>query len=391
MISVQEARQLILQNAVHAKPVLLHLAEANGCILSADVFARNDTPPFDQSAMDGYAFAFDSWDGKSELIIAGEIFAGSFSSDILESLEAIRIFTGAPLPIGADTVVMQEKVISSGKTITINDEGLVKGKNVRLCGSQTKKGETAMNAGRLLTPAGISFLASIGIDKVEVFSKPSIGIIVTGSELIGPGGVLTEGKIFESNSAGLVAALDQIKISAVPVVIVNDDKAAIEKAIGDQLQNDIIIITGGISVGDHDHVALALEACGVKKIFHNVKQKPGKPFYFGIIKDTMVFALPGNPAAVLTCFYEFIIPAISRFTKQEYFERRMIPLAEDQKKRPGYTYFLKGKMNGDSVAVLPDQESYKMNSFAMADCLIELEPEKELYKKGEMVSVHMII
>lgn len=391
MISVQEARQLIHQHSGHAKPALVSLAESNGCILATDVFALADTPPFDQSAMDGYAFAFDGWDGKTELTITGEIFAGGFSAETLKPLEAIRIFTGAPLPAGADTVVMQEKVIVSGNTITVKDEGLVKGKNVRPKASQTKKGEVTMGAGQLLTPAGISFLASIGIDKVEVFSKPTIGIIVTGSELIDPGSTLTEGKIFESNSAGLVAAFNQIKISTVSVIIVKDDKAAIEKAISDQMQNDIIIITGGISVGDHDHVAAALENCGAQKIFHNVKQKPGKPFYFGMIKETMVFALPGNPAAVLTCFYEFIVPAISSFTKLQYLERRMMPLAEDQKKRPGYTYFLKGKINGDTVSILPDQESYKMNSFAIADCLIELEAEKEWYKKGESVSVQMII
>lgn len=391
MISVQEARQLILQNSGHAKPASVSLAEANGCILSADVFALSDTPPFDQSAMDGYSFAFDSWDGKSELAIAGEIPAGKFSTDRLLPLEAIRIFTGARLPAGADTVVIQEKVIATGKTININDEGLVKGKNVRFRGSQTKKGELAMIAGQFISPAAISFLASMGIDKVNVFPKPTVSIIVTGNELTVPGVPLAEGKIYESNGAGLVAALNQLRISPVSIAIVDDEMAAIEKKIQKASKSDIIIMTGGIAVGDHDHVEKALENCGAQKIFHNVKQKPGKPFYFGMIKDTMVFALPGNPAAVLTCFYEFIVPVISRFTKQQYFEKRVMPLGEEQKKRPGYTYFLKGKTNDDTVSVLPDQESYKMNSFAIADCLIELEAEKEWYKKGEMVSINMII
>ncbi|MBL0272971.1 MAG: molybdopterin molybdotransferase MoeA [Chitinophagaceae bacterium] len=391
MISVQEAKQLILQNSANTNIAEVTLQEANGCRLAETIYAPSDTPPFDQSAMDGYAFSFDSWDRKSALIISGEVRAGSISPEIAQSGYAIRIFTGAPMPPGTDTVVIQEKIIVKDNTIIVTDEKLAKGSNVRLRGSQTKEGEAAMQAGHLITAAGISFLTGIGINTVKIFSKPTVSIIVTGTELVMPGEQTGEGKIVESNSPGLVAALRQIHISPAAVIKVDDDEAEIVKAIRNQLQQDIIILTGGISEGDYDFVASALQACGVKKIFHKVKQKPGKPFYFGSIKKTSVFALPGNPAAVLTCFYEYIVPAISHYTKLDYFKKLMLPLTGDYQKRKGLTYFLKGKTRDDAVSVLNNQESYKMNSFALADCLVELDEEKEFYKKGDRVSVNMIL
>lgn len=350
-----------------------------------------NTPPFDQAAMDGYAFDFDSWDRKSVLTVSGEVQAGNFSSATVKSFETVRIFTGAPLPTGTDTVVMQEKIIVVGKTICIQDNLLVKGSNVRREGSQTIKGELVMQKGQLLTPAAISFLASIGVDKLNVYSKPSVSIIVTGDELMPPGRILSNGQIYESNSFGLTAALNQINISPVSIDIVNDEEAEIIKTITSRLSTDILILTGGVSVGNYDLVPSSLKQCGVVQIFHKVKQKPGKPLYFGKINQTLVFALPGNPAAVLTCFYEYVLPAISRFTQKQYFRRLQMPLASDFRKKPGLTFFLKGKTKYHEVIILNNQESYMMNSFAMADCILELEEDKELYKKGDLVNVSMIV
>ena len=146
-----------------------------------------------------------------------------------------------------------------------------------------------------------------------------------------------------------------------------------------------------MSVGDYDLVPKSLANCGVNKIFHTVKQKPGKPFYFGTYQQTLIFALPGNPAAVMTCFYEYIAPAISRFTKKEYFKSLLLPLSTDFVKKSGLTYFLKGKTSNHEVTILNQQESYLLNSFAIADCLIELEEDKEFVNQGENVRVLMII
>ncbi len=390
MISVQEARQIISDHCHSKKTELRPLYNANGYTLAEPVYSPVNTPPFDQSAMDGYAFSFEKWDGKSDLYVTGEVQAGNYFTGNLGPNETIRIYTGACLPPDADTVVMQEKVTRTVNTITINDKELFKSCNVRLQGSQSKKGDIILFKGDCLTPAAISFLAGTGIDKVKVFSKPIISIIITGKELIKPGLPLTEGKVYESNSFGLTAALNQLGISPVSVEMTDDNEEEIITAITSQLQSDIIILTGGVSVGDYDFAGSALEKCGVKKIFHKVKQKPGKPLYFGIHNQTHVFALPGNPAAVLTCFYEYIVPVISSYTEKNYFKKLKLSLANDFTKKQGLTYFLKGTTNLNSVIVLNHQESYLMNSFALADCIVELEEDKVQFRKGDLVDINMI-
>ena len=391
MINVKEAKQLIDENCCSLKVKMVSLLEANGSILAEPIYAVMDTPPFHQSAMDGYAFSYENWDKKSNLTVIGEIQTGNYSNLEVLANQAVRIFTGAPIPPGTDTVVMQEKINRDGNTIEILDAFLVKGANVRPQGSQTKKGELALQERQLLSPVAISFLAGIGINKVNVFSKPTVSIIVTGKELAKAEDTITEGKIFESNSIGLIAALNQIGISPVSVEVVDDVEAEIEQAISNQLTSDILILTGGVSVGDYDLVPASLEKCGVQKIFHKIKQKPGKPFYFGRHNQTLIFALPGNPAAVMSCFYEYVAQAISNFTQKEYFKTMLLPLAEDFNKKAGLTFFLKGKIGERDVTVLNNQESYKLNSFAVADCLITFDEDKEVFQKGDLVNVRMIL
>jgi len=391
MIPIHEAKRLIIENFTTAKVTQLALSNASGFILAEPVFSPIDTPPFDQSAMDGYAFSFDEWDGKSDLLLSGEVQAGNYLVQNLKPNEAVRIFTGAAMPAGTDSVVIQENIIKNEEYISIKDDKLIKGSNVRLQASQTKKGDIALPEGHYLSAAAISFLAGLGVDSLKVYSNPAISIIVTGKELIKPGEAMSKGKIYESNSFGLIAALKQLDITPVSVEVVDDDEQKIMNSINNQLSSDIIILSGGVSVGDYDFVTSALEKCGVKKIFHKVKQKPGKPFYFGKHQQTLVFGLPGNPAAVLSCFYEYVAGAISSFTKKAYFKKVMLPLADDFTKKSGLTLFLKGKTTTNEVSILKDQESYKMNSFALADCIIELEEYKTHFHKGGMVKVQMIV
>ena len=391
MIQVSEAKELIIKNGITSRIEELPLLEALGCILARDVTAGIDTPPFHQSAMDGYAFSYENWDKKSNLSVVGEIQTGNYSSERLKANQAVRIFTGAPIPLGGDTVVMQEKVLVDNKAIKVLDENISEGGNVRPKGSQTKKGEIALKKGQLLTPVGISYLAGIGISKVSVFAKPRVSIIATGKELVQAGNEISEGKIFESNSIGLVAALHQLNIQPVSVELVDDVEEEIEQAISNQLQSDILILTGGVSVGDYDLVPASLEKCGVHKIFHKIKQKPGKPIYFGKYQQTLVFALPGNPAAVMSCFYEYVVLAISHFTQKKYYKTLDLPLTKDFSKKPGLTYFLKGKTGEADVSILDSQLSYLLNSFAVADCLVVLDEEKEHFKKGDLVPVSMIV
>lgn len=392
MISVSEARKKIIEHCPQAKASLIPLSKGGGFVLADDIYSPIDSPHFNQSAMDGYAFRFDDWDGKSDLKVIGEVQAGSSADIEFHPLEAIRIFTGAALPSGADTVVIQENVIREDERIKIVVNHLSKGSNVRLRGSQTKMREQVLESGHLITPATVSLLAGFGITHVLVYPNPTVSIITTGKELMKPGEQLSDGKIYESNSSGLKAALEQMNIHPVAIESVDDEEEKIIEAIQQQLRGvDMLILTGGVSVGDYDFVTTALEKCGVQKMFHKVKQKPGKPFYFGVHGTTLVFGLPGNPASVLTCFYDYVADAISKQTKKEYFKSIQMPLANEYSKKAGLTFFLKGKMNSDSVTILNDQESYKMNSFAMADCLVELEEEKEKYFEGDMVRVKLII
>lgn len=391
MIPVSEARRLIDENGKGGRGEVLRLIDALDRALCDDVVSPMDTPPFHQSAVDGYAFSFKDWDKKSGCEVAGEVQAGNVYSMDISPGQAIRIFTGAPVPAGLDTVVMQEKVEVQGNQIVIKDPLLVAGANVRLKGSQTKTGDVVLKKGHRLTPASISFLASLGITEVPVFAHPHIRIIVTGKELVAPGGPINEGQIFESNSFALKTALKAMGISPVSAEIVEDDEVLIMEAITRALDSDLVILTGGASVGLYDLVPSSLAKCGVKQIFHKVKQKPGKPFYFGTFGDVLVFALPGNPAAVLSCFYEYITPAIGKFTGRQYHKRLKMILAHDFQRKPGLTQFMKGKTKANTVFILDHQESYLMNSFAHADALVELEEDREVILKGDLVNVLMIL
>ena len=381
MISVREAKALICERCKPLIPRLIPLVEAGGFTLAEAHYAPIDQPPFDQSAMDGYAFAFSAWDGFSPLAVVGEVQAGTFYTGHPGPQEALRIFTGAALPSGMDTVVIQEKVSLSGDKINITDTQIKRGSNVRLRASQTRARDIALEAGCKLTPAAVAFLAGFGYDRVSVYPSPCIAIINTGKELTPPGQKLSPGTIFESNSYSLRAALQEWGVKPCAVEMVDDQETVIIEAIRRHLDKDIIILTGGVSVGDYDFVTSALESCGVTKVFHKVRQKPGKPLYFGYFQDTLVFGLPGNPASVLTCFYEYITEALSILTQRKCSQRMSLPLAADYIKKPGLTWFMKGQIQGDEVRILDDQESYKLNSFAQADCIIELDEEKEFFKK----------
>lgn len=391
MIPVSEARNLIDENCKVSRVEVLSLIEALDRALAADIISPLDTPPFHQAAVDGYAFRFSDWDRTSGFEVKGEVQAGNSYGGQLGTEIAVRIYTGAPVPAGLDTVVMQEKVELLEHRILIKDPLLVAGANIRLQGSQTKTGDVVLKKGHRLTPASISFLASLGITEVPVFAHPRISIIVTGKELVPPGGQIADGQIYESNSFALRTALQMMRIAHVSLEVVEDDEAAIMQAISAALETDIVIMTGGASVGRYDLVPASLEKCGVKKIFHKVKQKPGKPFYFGTYGDVLVFALPGNPAAVLSCFYEYITPAIGKFNGRQYQKRLKMILAHDFQRKPGLTQFMKGKTKGNTVFILDHQESYLMNSFAHADALVELEEEREVIQKGDLVNVLMIL
>lgn len=387
MISVNDAINKIKSCTDLLLPVKLPLSEAAGLVLAENVCALCSVPNFNQSAMDGYALRFNDLLKTKELYVSQEIAAGDKNVTLIQEHNAVRIFTGAMVPQELDTVVMQEKVEFRDNKITVLDNELVKGSNVRLTGSEIKKGDPALAEGSLLTPAAIGFLAGVGTKDVLAYPKPSVHIIVTGKELVKAGEELGEGQVYESNSLLLQTALKQFHIVTITVDFIGDElegtKKAIEKAL---IRSDLILLTGGVSVGNYDFVVKAAEACGIEQLFHKVKQRPGKPLYAGRKNKKIIFGLPGNPASVLSCFYNYVVVAIESMTgRKNLLEKKWFPLAESFSKKIKLTQFLKARFDDKNVTPLPAQESFRLSSFSLANCLIVLPEEKLDFVEGEVV------
>lgn len=393
MISTSEARQLIMDRCKPLRVTELPLSKLSNEVLAAAVKTKTHSPPFHQSAMDGYAIRFDDAKSFAHLKVEGEVMAGKSNTQKLRKGTAMRIFTGAAIPAGADTVVMQEHTRKDKNGLVLTSLPLLhKGANIRLQGSQIKRGQTALPQGHVLNAASIGYLAMLGIDKVKVYTRPSVGIIATGNELQLPGKPLSGSQIYESNTFTLQAFLSEMHFSKVTGKRVRDKEAllltTLKKGLADY---DVLLITGGISVGDYDLVAPALEKLGVKTVFHKVAQKPGKPFFFGTKGGKLIFALPGNPAAVITCFLQYVKPALQKIMGYPSVTHSpfMAISKNDFSKKTGLTHFLKAHIDANGeVEVLTGQESYLLNTYALANCLIEVPAASNGFLKGEQVPVH---
>lgn len=390
MISVKEALEIIADNTLPLAPVFIPLNQANGLVIAEDIFAPIDIPAFPQSGMDGYAFAFE--EGKTTYQLKGEVPAGDNRSIEVAKGTAIRIFTGAPVPPGADTVVMQEKTKIIDGILYIQDEYLKKGLNVRPRGAEIKESSLAIESGTKLNPVAIGFLAGLGINQVFVYRRPRVGVLVTGNELQSPGQPLSYGQVYESNSYSLKGAMNQVYIDKIEFRQSKDDIEQLTTQLGQLLEiSDLVLMVGGVSVGDYDFTLKAFEQCGVEPIFHKIKQKPGKPLLFGKKEEKLVFGLPGNPASVMTCFYKYVLPAIGILTQTgENLKTLQVPILEDFQKPATLGFFLKAYFDGQTVSIKPGQESFKLSSFVQSNCLLYVEEGVTEVKAGSTVSIHLL-
>ncbi|WP_419867998.1 molybdopterin molybdotransferase MoeA [Chryseobacterium sp. CT-SW4] len=393
-IQVTEARQIIEKNIFRTKKTELPLLETLGFYTAEAVYATIDVPSFDNSAMDGYGFIYVNPKNKGWKII-GEVSAGHSAHALkVGEGEAVRIFTGAPIPGGVDTVIMQEKVEVSGGFVSFDYSAVNKGDNIRHRGSQTEKGELILPENTFISHSVIGFLAGFGIEKITVFEPVKIGLLYTGNELVEVGQPLTDGKIYNSNAYTLQAALAEINQRFSLVKHVEDTAESTFTAIEDALgQVDVLLITGGISVGDYDYVKPSLEKLGVEELFYKIKQKPGKPLFFGKLKQKYVFALPGNPASVFSCYHQYVKPfVLGCFGREDFYKDEDWAVMEttEKKKNKQLTLFLKARYSHGKVRVLNGQESYKMNSAAQANCLMEFPDGIEEIKAGEKVKIWKI-
>jgi molybdopterin molybdotransferase len=392
MISVADAKNIIGENSFVAAPAVMALQDAGGLVLAEDIFAGIDVPAFPQSSMDGYAFSFREWKKGNHLRLSGEMAAGAGRVNNILPGEAVRIFTGAVVPPGADTVLVQENSKLENGELIVGDDKLQVGDYVRPQGSEIKKGSLALSKETRLTPAAIGYLAGMGYNKVSVYPKPVVSIIVTGNELQAPGQPLEYGQVYEANSFSLAAALRQLGIGEPAKHYCGDNLEKLAELLNEVLnQSDLVLLTGGVSVGDYDFTQKAAVQCGVETLFHKIKQRPGKPIFFGRKNQKMVFGLPGNPASVLTCFYMYVMPVIEKYTGKKSSLNRATALSGSAvNKPPGITWFLKGYYEAGIAKTLDAQESFRLSSFARANCLIQLGEDQTSCNPGDPVNIHLL-
>ena len=388
-VAVQEAKEILKSLSLSGKKVLLPLQKALGYWIASPIHAPMQVPSFDNSGMDGYAFAWE--DGGDSRQLAQVVQAGTFPDFTLQPGTAVRIFTGAPVPKGADTIVQQEWVRVEGDRIFFELGKLTQGMNLRRAGSQCEQGQLILQEGTRITPGTLGLLASLGVEEVSVFAAPQVSIILTGDEVVEVGQALQPGQIYNANGPALLGYLSQLGISAVKVYKVKDDPNEVIRVIGEALaSSDLLLLTGGISVGDYDFVKEGLEQNGVETLFYKVKQKPGKPLLAGVKGSKLVFALPGNPASVLTCFMQYVKPSLGQWmgNPAAWEQARSYPLATNWEKQVKLTVFLKARLVAGAVEVLPGQESFNLLSFGSADGLIEIREDQQALKEGALVSFY---
>ena len=388
MITVEEARNSVRLNSLRLNSVKIAIEYSEGYVLAKDIYSTMSIPSFPQSSMDGFAIRLNN--SEEVLPIQDELPAGSSKKLCLLNHFAIKVFTGGQVPEGADLVIQKEWVNYVEGGISVQQKQLENGANIRLPGSEIKKDELAIPAGIVLNSFQIAFLASMGITTIEVYRKPKVSLIITGNELIKPGEPLEEGKVYESNSFGLKACLQKEGIDQVSIFYAQDNLVDTEEKIQQALKvSDLVLLTGGVSVGDYDFVAKACVNQGVSILFHGVKQKPGKPLFLGSIGSQLIFGLPGNPASVLSCFQQYVLLAINQFTGKKEECPIFAKLNEPYEKKNSLCFFLKGYYKEGVVCILSQQASFQLSAFAKANCWIEMDEKKESFEALQLVRIHM--
>ncbi len=396
MLDEFEARQRILDKVSPAPVIWVPLELSQGQVLAQAINGIIDSPVFDNSSMDGYAVRAEETQTGSLLKVAElEQAAGPDFQLVLEPGEAIRIFTGAAIPEGANAVIMQEDVERTDGVIKIT-EGVEKSENIRRRGGDVCAGQLLLSRGELMTPTRIGLIASQGISEIPVHCRPMVNVITTGDELVDPGAPLIPGEIYNSNGPMLKAAAEHAGAIASTDHALDDVDMlglTLENAIS---TGDIVIIAGGVSVGERDYVKQVLQSLGVITDFWRVNVKPGKPFLFGQHPDgTLVFGLPGNPVSAYVTFNIFALPAIRKalgvsVVSSEAGQGTISGVAQEEMKNTGdRPHYLRGKSENGAIALSGTQQSHAVFGLSKANCLIRLEPG-QVISKGEPVSAFVI-
>lgn len=394
MVSVEQAEQIVLRHAVDYGTEYVPLTDATGRVLSEDIKADRDFPPYNRVTMDGIAIRHAAFEnGTLEFEIKGTQAAGDMPIDISQEHECIEIMTGAAMPETVDTVIRYEDVEIADGTAIIKTQKIKKGQSIHARGIDKRKGEIAAAANQIVDPAIISIAATVGKDKLRVKKNPRVVIVSTGDELVDIGDAPEAYQIRRSNSYTIKAAMQQYGIAA-DMLHIADDKEATKKELGKCAERyDAIILSGGISKGKYDYVPAALEEMGVSKLFHGVAQRPGKPFWFGRHqRGNIIFAFPGNPVSAFMCLQRYFVPWLFASQKVKDKGRTLASLGEDFSFEPALTYFLQVelKVNDLGHLIAMPAEGNGSGDFAnllSANAFMELPAEKSCFKKGEVYKV----
>jgi molybdopterin molybdotransferase len=376
----------------------IHVRAALGRVLAADVISPLDVPAHDNSAMDGYAVRHADLksDGEVTLAVAGTAFAGAPYGGAIKTGECVRIMTGGVVPQGADTIVMQEHVKAAEGRVTIGG-GHRKGQNLRRAGEDLKAGEPALKKGARLRPAEIGLIASLGIPEVGVYRRLRVAFFSTGDELVSIGTVPQEGQIYDSNRYTIHSMVERLGCEVLDMGVVRDDPQLLESAFTRAAESaDVVITSGGVSVGEADFVKALLDRLG-EVVFWKIAMKPGRPLAYGRVKGAHFFGLPGNPVSVMVTFYQFVRDALLTLSGQEPVlpvPTFKVPCTSALRKAPGRTEFQRGILtrgpDGWSVRVTGEQGSGILRSMAEANCFIVLPTDQGNVTPGTLVDVQVL-
>jgi molybdopterin molybdotransferase len=400
MISVEDARKQILKSISPLGSEKIDILSAMGRVLAEDIIASRNIPPRDNSAMDGYALIAEDTKSASRrapasLEITEDIPAGYTAKYQIKQGQAARIMTGAPIPEGADAVLKVEDTETADGRVRVFVP-VEKGQDIRWAGEDVRAAEKVLAAGTIIRPAEIGMLSSLGRSFVSVYQRPVVAVLATGDELVDIDGDLDSGKIVNSNGYALSAQVREC--GAIPLLlgIARDTKEDLLEKFQAAVRADIILSSGGVSVGDYDLVKDIMQEIGNTMKFWRVAMRPGRPLAYGTIQEKPIFGLPGNPVSSMVSFEQFVRPALLKMMGHTDLFRRTVRavIKEDFPKKSGLRYFIRVRLREENGKLMADttgnQGSGILKSMVLADGLVELPEEFEIIKAGETVTVQLL-
>lgn len=394
-ISLEEAINILNDNVEHLDVEEVNLIDGIKRVLATDIYSTIDNPPFDKSAMDGYAVIADDSKLKDKIKVIDKVFAGNLCESIVTSKTSVRIMTGAPIPSGANAVIKQEDVTLSDDNYIILNKSVKENENICFTGEDIKKGSLLVKKGKKLDYADIGIIASAGIEKIKVYKLPKIALISTGDEVIDIDDTLTSGKIFNSNKYSIISRIKELGYDIKYTTHVKDSESNIEEYIK-KFSNDmdLIITTGGVSVGEKDLLNKSIDNINGEKLFWKVKIKPGSAVLCSKINNALVVSLSGNPTAALTAFELFVKTSLEKmcgYYKLEVKREKAI-LCDNFSKKSPQRRFIRARAiieEGKQMVYITQIKSGNgiLSSNLNSNCMIEVQGENDGVKAGEIVDI----